>query len=172
MQLPTDLATYTQWSGIATIALLLITIVSFFLKWGWRFRLVGATSFAGVVTASIFALSLGLFSHTTIPGAARYSLVYDNAADKVVAAVPPTITESEVEATLRQVAADARSFSRVGSPLNQLTVRLRTVIHPEPNLSQPLYLGQLTQSLSTRREEATQVEVFSENFALLPSQQP
>lgn len=171
MQLPTDLATYTQWSGIATIAFLIITIISFLLKWGLRFRLVGVTSFMGVVTASIFALNLGLFTHTMVPGSVRYALVYDNAADKVVAAVPPTVTQSEIEATLRQVEADIRSFGRVGSPENQLTIRLRTMIHPEPGVSQPLYLGQLKRSLNIRAQDDTaQVEIFEKNLAQLPSQ--
>jgi len=170
MQIPTDLETYTQWSGMATIAFLLLAIVSFVFKWGFRFRLVGVTSFMAVVTASIFALNLGLFTRTTVPGAIRYSLVFDNAADKVVAAVPPTITESELEATLRQVAADIKSFGRLDTPQNQFTIRVRTLVHPEPGLSQPLYLGQLKRSLDLGAEETPQVEIFAENFALLPPQ--
>ncbi|MFN7658146.1 MAG: DUF2518 family protein, partial [Dolichospermum sp.] len=36
---------YTQWSGIATIVFAVLTILAFILKWGFRFRLVGATGF-------------------------------------------------------------------------------------------------------------------------------
>ena len=34
---------YAQWSGIATLAFGVLTILGFFLMWGIRFRLVGTT---------------------------------------------------------------------------------------------------------------------------------
>ncbi|MGD2183385.1 Ycf51 family protein [Lusitaniella coriacea] len=171
MQIPTDLATYTQWSGILTLVFLGLTLLSFVFKWGIRFRLVGATSFMGVITASIFALSLGLFTHTEIPGSVRYTLVYDNAGDKVVIVVPPTITESETAATLRQAAADIIPFGRAGTFGTQLTIRARTMLHPKLGVSQPLYLGQATKLMSDSNAELD-VRVFSDRFAQLPKSLP
>ena len=74
MELPTNLTTYALWSGYGTIACLVLTIIAFIIGWGFRFRLVGVTSFMGVLTLGIFGLSLGLFSHYEIPGATRYTV--------------------------------------------------------------------------------------------------
>ena len=54
-------SSYTQWSIIATVVLLLLTIVGFIFKWGIRFRLVGITSFMVVLTVGLFGLVGGLF---------------------------------------------------------------------------------------------------------------
>lgn len=169
MQLPTDIATYALWSGYGTIACLVITVIAFIAGWGFRFRLVGVTSFMGVLTAGIFALSLGLFSHTEIPGAVRYSLIYDNGANRAVIAVSPNIETSAIEPTLRQAAIDLYSYGRTGTNGNdRFTVGLRTVLHPETGVSQPLFLGQATRSLSVRDESNLEIEVFAENLTQLP----
>ena len=169
MQLATDIATYALWSGYGTIACLVITVIAFIAGWAFRFRLVGVTSFMGVLTASIFALSLGLFSHTEIPGAVRYSLIYDNGANRAVIAVSPNIETSAIEPTLRQAALDLYSYGRTGTNGNdRFTVGLRTVLHPETGVSQPLFLGQATRSLSVRDESNLEVEVFTENITQLP----
>ena len=165
----TDLLTYVKWSAIATLAFLVLTVISFIVGWGFRFRLVGVTSFMGVVTLSILALKLGLFTRVQIEGAARYTLVYDNGANQAVVAVSPQIEKSEIEPTLRQVAVDLFSYGRTGiNKDDKLTIRLRTVIHPEPNMSQPLYLGQIKRSLFTKNDENTEIDLFSQNIAQLP----
>jgi len=82
---------YTQWSGIATLVFAALTVLSFILKWGIRFRLVGATGFMVVLTSGLFALSLAPLSRTVIPGAVRYSRVYDNGVTQAVIAIPPQI---------------------------------------------------------------------------------
>jgi hypothetical protein len=170
MNLPTDISTYTLWSGYVTIACFVFAILAFIFSWGFRFRLVGVTSFMGVLTLGLFALNLGLFTHVKIPGAIRYSLVYDNGATQAVIAVPPEkIEESAIEPTLRQASSDLFSFGRSSTEgEDKLTVRLRTVLHPEPGVSKPLYLGQLKRSLYNRDDEQVQVEVFFSNLAQLP----
>ena len=165
----TDLLTYVKWSAIATLAFLVLTAISFILGWGFRFRLVGVTSFMGVVTLSILALKLGLFTRVQIEGATRYTLVYDNGANQAVVAVSPQIEKSEIEPTLRQAAVDLFSYGRTGiNKDDKLTIRLRTVIHPESNMSEPLYLGQIKRSLFTKNDENTEIDLFSQNIAQLP----
>ncbi|MGF1478616.1 MAG: Ycf51 family protein [Cyanophyceae cyanobacterium] len=164
---PIDFAVLTQWSGILTISILVLTVIAFVFGWGIRFRLVGATGFMVVLTAGLFALGLGLFTRTVIPGAVRFARVYDNGANQVVIAVPPRMDESAVEATLRQAADDLYSRGRLGLG-NKLTIRLRTIVHPEPGLSQPLYLGRVERSLSQREDKMMNVEVFADNVAQLP----
>lgn len=166
-----QLFTYTQWAGILTLVFALITGLAFIFKWGIRFRLVGTTSFMGVLTIGIFALSLGLFTRTEIPGAVRYSLVYDTGGAQTVIAVPPTITESELEATLRQASNDLYSPGRVARGLNLMVVRARTVVHPEAGVSQPLYLGEVQRSLSQREDESMKIEIYPQGLATLKKYQ-
>ena len=168
MQIPTDLLFYAKWSGILTVVSLVIAILGFIFKWGIRFRFVGITAFLIVVTSSVLALKLSLFTSVSIPGARRYTLVYDNSSDQVVVNIPPeTITPEEAAATLRQAAYNLFSPGRSSYGENQLTVRLRTILHPEPGVSQPVYLGQVKRSLLQRQDENMEVEVFEDNLALL-----
>lgn len=167
MTLPNELGFYIQWSGILTLVALAVTLVAFIFSWGVRFRLVGATGFMLVLTGGLFALSLGLFTYAEVPGAVRFQLVYDNGANQAVVKVPPTVSATEVDATLRKAAADLFSYGRLGRGNEQLTVRLRTVVHPEPGVSQPLFLGQVKRSLREREDENMVVEVFQERVAQL-----
>jgi hypothetical protein len=167
---PADFLQYTQWFGIATLVFAALTVLAFILKWGLRFRLVGTTGFMLVLTAGLFALSLAPLSRTVIPGAVKYSLIYDSGNTQTVIAVSDKITPSELEATLRQAASNLYSAGRssVGEePL--LIVRARTVIHPEPGLSIPLYLGQVKRSLVSREDTQMSVELYQDKFAQLPT---
>jgi hypothetical protein len=95
--------------------------------------------------------------------------VYDNGATQAVISVPPKITESELEATLRQAANDLFSYGRnsIGGE-EQLTIRARTLLHPKPGVSAPLYLGQAKRSLASRNDDQMKIEIFSKNLAKLP----
>ena len=165
---PASFFTYTQWAGIATLAFAAITLLSFLLNWGLRFRLVGATGFLGVLTAGLFGLSVVPFTRAVIPGAARYSTVYDSGATQVVIAVSPTITATQLDATLRQAASDLFSSGRLSRGESQLTIRARTVLHPAPDLSEPVYLGQVKRSLFDREDAQMTVELRPDSLAKLP----
>ncbi|MEM6751409.1 MAG: Ycf51 family protein [Cyanobacteria bacterium P01_C01_bin.38] len=163
-----DFARYTQWSGIATLIFAFITLLGFIFKWGIRFRLAGATGFMLVVTGGLFPLSLTPLTRTVIPGAIRYKLVFDNGSSQAVIATPPQITSSELDATLRQAASDLFSYGRLGTPQdNQLTIRARSIVHPEPGISVPLYLGQVKRSLSSRDDSGMQIDIYEDNLAKL-----
>jgi hypothetical protein len=159
-----DFFKYFQWSGILTLAFAVLTILALFLKWGFKFRLVGATGFMGVLTAGLFALSLVPIVHTNIPGALHYSLIYDNGSDRATIAVRTPISETGLDATLRQAAADLYSYGRSGSSDKQLKVRARTVIHPRPGISEPLVLGEVTRSLSGGEDSQLDVKIDRDNL--------
>jgi hypothetical protein len=164
-----DFLQYSQWSGITTIALATLTILALLFKWGLRFRLVGATGFMLVLTAGLFSLSLVPLSRTVIPGAARYTLVYDNGSNQAVIATSPDITPTQLEATLRQAASNLYSYGRMGAGgNNSLTIRARTVLHPEPGISTPVYLGKVERTLVTREDPQMLVEVFLDKFPQIP----
>ena len=160
---------YAKWLGIATIISLVVGIVAFVVGWGFRFRLVGVTSFMGVLTVGVFALGLALFPHTEIPGAARYALIYDSGANQAVVAVSPEIEKSAIEPTLIQAASDLYSYGRTGVGGNdRFTIKLRTVLHPQPGISQPLFLATANRSIRDRASEEIEIELFEENIAQLP----
>ena len=164
-----DFFLYAKWLGIATVIALVVTIVAFVVGWGFRFRLVGVTSFMGVLAAGVFALGLGLFPHAEIPGAERYALIYDNGANQAVVAVSPEIEKSAIEPTLIQAATDLYSYGRTGTGGNdRFTIKLRTVLHPQPGVSQPLFLGRAERSITARTSEEIEIEVFDKNIAQLP----
>ncbi|MBD2202476.1 Ycf51 family protein [Calothrix sp. FACHB-1219] len=164
-----DFLQYTQWSGIATLVFAVLTVLGLIFKWGIRFRLVGTTGFMLVLTGGLFALSLVPLSRTVIPGAVRFTLVYDNGSTQAVIAIAPNITPSALEATLRQAASNLYSYGRLGSKNdNYLTIRARTLIHPELGLTVPLYLGQVKRTLTQREDPQMAVEIYPEKFAQLP----
>ncbi|PMB48214.1 hypothetical protein CEN40_07335 [Fischerella thermalis CCMEE 5205] len=164
-----DFIQYAQWSGIATLVFAALTVLGFIFKWGLRFRLVGTTGFMLVLTVGLFSLSLAPLTRTVIPGAVRYNLVYDNGSTQTVIAIPPQISPTQLEATLRQAASDLYSYGRLGRPGdNQLTIRARTIIHPEPGVSVPLYLGQVKRSLASREDPQMAIDIYQDKFAQLP----
>jgi Protein of function (DUF2518) len=165
---PEDFFTYGRWVGFTTIGLAGLAVVAFIFKWGFRFRLVGVTGFLGVLTGGLFSLSLVPFQHTIVPGATKFTLVYDTGASQAVIAVSPPISQSELEATLRQAANDLFSPGRMGRGQQQLTIRARTMIHSGPGISEPLVLGQVERSLSVREDPNLQVTLYTDNLARLP----
>ncbi|MDY7054216.1 Ycf51 family protein [Limnospira fusiformis] len=138
-----ELLDFSKWLGIATLALAALTVLAFVLNWGIRFRLVGITAFTGVLAGGVFALGLGLFQRVEIPGAVRYSRVFDDGARQIVIVVAPDITESQLEATLQQAASDLYSPGRGGAGQMPLVIRARTIVHPQPGVSEPIFLGRV-----------------------------
>jgi hypothetical protein len=161
-----------QWVGILTLLCSALAGLGFLLKWGIRFRLVGITGFMGVLTGGLFALGLVPFTRTLVPGSIHYSLVFDNGANQIVIAVPASITETELEATLRQAAGNLLfGYGRLSRRGELPTVNARTLLHPEPGVSQPVYLGQ-AQRLGIEAEEPLQISIFSEQLAALSKATP
>lgn len=163
-----QLQTFAQWSGYFTLFCAALTALAWLRAWGFRFRLVGVTGFMGVLTAGLFALSLALYERPEIPGAVRFTRVFDTGAAQVVIAVPPDITEPQLEATLRQAAADMYSSGRLSQGQPTMTIRARTILHPEPGVSQPVYLGAVKRSLANRTDDQMAIEVYQDKLALLP----
>ncbi|MFN3679665.1 Ycf51 family protein [Thermosynechococcus sp.] len=160
MLTPADFATYSRWAAMATLVMAVLTVLAFVLRWGVRFRFVGITGFLGVVTVGLFALSIVPIVHSSVPGAGKYTLVYDNGATQVVITVPPDIESSTLEATLVQAANDVFSLGRLGRGGDRLTVIARTVVHPEAGVTAPVILGVATRSLSDRANGAVTVRLL------------
>jgi Protein of function (DUF2518) len=165
-----DLILIAQYMGILVLVCALITGIAFARQWGWRFRMVGVTSFSVVLTIAFFTLSLNPLTRETIPGAVHFSLVYDRMGPQAVIAVPPDITEEQLEATLKQAASNLFSPGRNGQGNSgEFTIRARTVLHPREGVSQPLYLGQVKRSLRRRDDPNVQIEIFRDKLASIPA---
>jgi hypothetical protein len=160
---------YVKWSGYLTLAFAALTVIAWVFKWGIRFRLVGVTGFMTVLTVGLFALNLGLYARPAIPGAVRYTRVYDTGAAQVVIAVAPDITAEQLEATLRQAAADLYSPGRLAQAETQMTIRARTIVHPVEGVSQPIVLGQVRRSLASRDDPKMAIEVYADRLNQLPN---
>ncbi len=170
MPTPAEFFEITKLMGIATLALGGITLVTFALGWGFRFRLVGITGFMGVLTVGLFGLSFQPLTRTVIPGAIPFQTVYDSGAAQVVIKVPDTITESQLDATLRQAASNLFNPSRLGPQNQKATIRARTILHGSGGRSQLLYLGQVQAIPNAATGEAITVTLDPETVAQLPSQ--
>ena len=169
MDFNSQLFIYAKWLGFATLFSLVVAIVSFVASWSFRFRLVGVTSFMTVLTLGTFALGLSFSPKVEIPGAARYTLIYDNGANQAVVAVASDIEKSAIEPTLLQAASDLYSYGRTGTGGNdRFTIKLRTVLHPKAGVSEPLFLGEARRSLKNSENENIQIDIFSQNLKKLP----
>ncbi|HEY9654475.1 MAG TPA: Ycf51 family protein [Crinalium sp.] len=163
-----SLVTIAVWSGYFTLLCAALMVLGLFLKWGIRFRLVGITGFMGVLTGGLFALGLGLHDRPQIPGAVKFTRVFDSGASQVVIVVPATITETALDATLRQAAVDLYSSGRLSQGESTMTIRARALLHPAPGVSQPVYLGQVKPSLLSPTDNEMVVEIDHAQFARLP----
>ncbi len=155
----------TGWVAIATLALGAITAIAFIVKWGLRFRLVGATGLMGVLTVGLLGLSFQPFVRTAIPGAVPYETVFDSGSSQIVIKVPDTITATELEATLQQAASNLFKASRLGgSGSNVPTIRARTIVH-KPGVSELVYVGQVTSDAPKLADSGLpEVKIFPEQL--------
>ncbi|MEN9214968.1 MAG: Ycf51 family protein [Gloeomargarita sp. DG02_4_bins_56] len=160
-----EFAQAAQVMGGLTLFSALLTLVGFGWRWGIRFRLVGITGFMGVLTGGLFALGLTPVTRTVLPNAGRYTTVYDGGGTQAVIAVAADLTPTELTATLQQAANDLFSYGRLAPGEPVLTVRARTLLHPEPGVTEPVYLGQVRRSLRQRQDPAMVVELDTQALA-------
>jgi len=165
MPTPAEFLEATKWAAIGTLALMALAGLAFVFKWGIRFRLVGAAGFAVVLTVGLLGLSFEPFTRTVIPGAVPFSTVYDSGASNVVITVPQTITEDELDATLRQAASNLFKPYRLGIPGNSPTIRARTIIHDEGGVSRLVYLGQVRPDPEGSKGSDYQVKIDPKKLA-------
>ena len=169
MPTPEEFLEATKWFGAATLFLAAITLLAFVLGWGIRFRLVGITSFMGVLTGGMFGLSFEPLTRTVISGAIPYETVYDSGASQIVIKVPDTITELELEATLRQAASNLLKPSRLGIPGQTPIIRARTLIHQEGGVSKLLYLGAVQPVSDSGTDDPLTITLQPNALAELPA---
>ena len=167
MPTPAEFLEATKYFGIATLTMAGITVLAFALGWGFRFRLVGITSFMGVLTGGMFGLSFEPFTPTVISGSVPYKTVYDSGAAQIVIKVPDTITPTELEATLKQAAANLLKPSRLGGIGVAPTIRARAIVHEAGGVSNLVYLGQVQPIREPNTDQSLDIELFADAFDTL-----
>jgi hypothetical protein len=167
MPTPTEFLEATKYMGIATLTMAGITLLAFGLGWGFRFRLVGITSFMGVLTGGLLGLSFEPFTPTVVPGSVPYKTVYDSGAAQIVIKVSDTITPTELEATLQQAAANLLKPSRLGVMGVAPTIRARTIVHEAGGVSNLVYLGQVQPIRESNADPGLDIEIFADAFDTL-----
>jgi Protein of function (DUF2518) len=157
--------------AIATIVFGAVTTIAFMAKWGFRFRMVGVTSFTGVLAGAALGLSLALYQRPTLPDAQAFVRVYDRSAGQLVITVDPKMTPHQLEATLKQATIDLSSPGR-SSADGTITVRARVMVHTAPGLTQPLYVGAAVRPLNSKRDDvdSIQVQVDEETLSQVAAQ--
>jgi hypothetical protein len=153
-----QLVLVAQALAIATVIFGAVTTVAFIAKWGFRFRMVGVTSFTGVLAGGVLGLSLSLYQRPMIPNSQPFVRVYDRSAGQLVISVNPKMTPAQLEATLKQAAIDLSSPGR-SSADGTITVRARVLLHTEPGVTQPLYVGAAVRSLDSKRDDVNDIQV-------------
>ncbi len=165
MLTPAQFGTLTQGMGILVLILTLVTAIAFGRSLGWRFRMVGITSFAVVLTAGLFALSITPITRTAVLGSVPYSLVYDRSGPEAVIVVPSQINPIQLEATLKQAAVNLFSPGRSSlGTSSKLKIRARIILHPSKGISKLVYVGEVQSSLRKRNDPDMVVKVFSDRL--------
>ena len=165
MLTPEQFLVATGYFAIATVAFALVTALAFLLNWGFRFRLVGATGFMGVLTVGIFSLSFQPLTRAQIPGAIPYTTVFDSGSSQIVISVPNTITRTELEATLEQAASNLFKPSRLSAAGQPPLIRARAIAHRD-GISDLLYLGAARPGKGrTPEERAPIIEIYPDKLA-------
>tara|TARA_Y100001968_G_C19278765_1_gene678120 strand:- start:456 stop:986 length:531 start_codon:yes stop_codon:yes gene_type:complete len=132
-----EATTWFAWSGIALTAL---TLVFFIFNWNAKFRLVGASIFTLLLSASCWAFTKSYRPPFNVEGALYAPVVYDNGSDLVVAQAPEGFPEDAIEPTLLQIAGNLKGG---GGNRSLVHVRLRKLIPINNETSKPLILGEV-----------------------------
>ncbi|MFQ6537384.1 MULTISPECIES: Ycf51 family protein [Aphanothece] len=146
--MPTDPTLFLagQWLGAASGVLALLTITAFLLSWGFRFRLVGVTSFTALLAISCLAFAVSYRPRVSVVGALSVPVVFDNGGDLVIAAAPPDFPREAERPTVEQVARNLRGSGR-NTADGLVQVRLRRVEPAGQGVSEPRVLAQATRNL-------------------------
>ncbi len=139
-----DATTWFAWLGIG---LTLITLIAFITKWGIRFRLVGASVFALLLSGSCWAFQESYTPPIKIEGALYVPVVYDNGADLVVAQASEEFPHEAIQPSLEQIAENLKGGGR---NVKSVHVRIRKIETVKEGVSKPIVLGEVIRDPSKR----------------------
>ncbi len=158
MSIPFLLASSTKWLALTGLVLGITTIIAFFINWGAKFRLVGATIFSLLLSGSCWAFAKSYVPPLNIEGAKYVPTVFDNGNDLVVAQAKSDFPDEAIQPSLEKLAGSLKGGGRNGA---KVKVRLRKVESVGQGISKPIIIGEVVRDLSTNTTE-TQPEKYNE----------
>ncbi len=156
MELSKLLEQAISWFAWLGLALFLLTLISFLIKWGIRFRLVGATVFSFLLSASLWAFTASYAPPVVVDGAKYVPIVYDNGYDLVVAQAQQDFPNDAIKPSLEQIAGNLKGGGRNGALVH---VRIRKLENLGGNVSQPIIVGEVIRDI----DQGKTVEVKKTN---------
>ncbi len=157
-----QLAKWLAWAGIV---LSFLTLISFLFKWGFRFRLVGATIFTFLVSGSCLAFEQSYLPPKIIEGAVYAPIVYDNGRDIVIAQAENDFPETAIIPTLEQIAQNLKGGGRNGALVD---IRLRKLEKVGDGISKPVILGKvLRDTMNSKTIFVEEIPANSEELTFL-----
>ena len=145
MDLPELLQASTKWLAWTGLGLTGATLISFLVKWGPKFRLIGASIFTFLLAGSCWAFAESYNPPVVVEGAKYAPIVYDNGYDLVVAQAPIDFPEEAIQPTIEQIAGNLKGGRRSGAKVH---VRIRRVEPTGSGISTPKILGEVIRDLS------------------------
>ncbi len=145
MNLPELLELSSKWLLWGALALSGITLISFIIGWGAKFRLVGATVFTFLLAVSSWAFSASYKPAVEVEGAKYAPIVFDNGDDLVVAQASLDFPEEAIEPSLEKIAGNVKGGGRKGGLVH---VRLRQIQPVEDGVSRPVILSEVVRDLT------------------------
>ena len=134
----------TQWFLWLGLGLALMTLISFFVGWGIRYRLVGATVFSLLLSASSWAFTAGYRPPVLKSGAVYAPIVFDNGYDLVIAQASADFSQKAVQPTLEQIAANLKGVGRSEAMVH---VRIRKLEPKGNGTTTPTVLGEVVRDM-------------------------
>ena len=148
-----------KWLAWGGLGLLLITVIAFLFRWGFKFRLVGATVFTFLLSVSCWAFTTSYRPPVEVIGAKYAPVVYDNGFDLVVAQAQDDFPNEAIKPSLDQLAGNLKGGGRNGSLVH---VRIRKVDNLEDGINKPIILGEAV------RDVRNNITIENETFLSAP----
>ena len=130
--------------GFLGIFLFFGTLIAFIFNLGFKFRIVGATIFALLLSLSSWAFIQSYSEKVIIEGAKYVPIVYDNGFDLIIAKAKDDFPEEAIEPTLKQLSENLRKGSRSGA---NVKIKLRKIEKISKDISKPVIIGEIKKNI-------------------------
>jgi hypothetical protein len=130
--------------GFLGIFLFICTALGFIFNFSFKFRLIGATIFALLLSLSSWAFIQSYSEKVVIENAKYVPIVYDNGFDLIIAKAEDDFPEESVEPTLKQLSENLMKGSRSGA---NVKIKIRKLERISDDVSKPVVIGEVQKSV-------------------------
>ncbi len=132
--------------GLLGIFLSLATLISFIFNFNFKYRIIGATIFALLLSVSSWAFIQSYSENIKVEGAKYVPTVYDNGFDLIITKVANDFPDEAIEPTLLQLSENLKKGSRSGSLVK---IKLRKLEKISEDVSKPIVIGEIEKSFKS-----------------------